>query len=30
LALAFMIAITVKKTAGVARGYQGSYNDWGW
>jgi hypothetical protein len=30
LSLALMITITVKKTAGVARGYQGSYNNWNW
>lgn len=30
LALAFMIAVTVKKTGVVARGYQGSYNTWSW
>jgi len=30
LALALMIATTVKKTAGVAKGYRGSYNTWRW
>lgn len=30
LALALMIAVTVRKTSGVARGYLGSYNTWRW
>ena len=30
LAMAFMIAVTTRKVAGHAHGYQGSYNDWGW
>lgn len=30
LAIAFMLAVTVRKTAGTARGYQGSSNNWGW
>lgn len=30
LALAFMIAVTTRKVAGMAHGYQGSYNTWSW
>ena len=30
LALAFMIALTVRKSGAVAKGFQGSYNAWGW
>lgn len=30
LALAFMIALTVRKTGAVAKGFQGSYNTWNW
>lgn len=30
LAMAFMIAVTIRKVAGVAHGYQGSYNSWSW
>lgn len=30
LALAFMIAVTTRKVAGFAHGYQGSYNNWSW
>lgn len=28
LAIALMLAVTVRKVAGTARGYQGSYNNW--
>ena len=30
LAIALMIAVTVRKTSGVAHGYLGSYNNWDW
>jgi len=30
LSIAFMIAVTTRKTSGVARGYMGSYNTWNW
>ena len=30
LAMAFMIAVTTRKVSATARGYQGSYNNWGW
>ena len=30
LAIAFMIAVTVRKTGSVAKGFRGSYNPWSW